>query len=93
MDDFEEDGFTNDDIEWSSYTYRIAAAHNLDRVIQSTQFYFPDDSTVHRQEAYLTNWKLHLPEPKRDFYDERGTFDELLFQAHMITDVYVTLFP
>ncbi|KAF8847508.1 hypothetical protein BDZ45DRAFT_754819 [Acephala macrosclerotiorum] len=87
LDEFEEESFADDEIEWSSYTYRIAAARNLDRIIQSTQFYFPDDPTVYRYEAYLTNWRLHLPEAKRVFYDERGIFDELLFQAHMITDV------
>ncbi|CZR56433.1 related to Zn(II)2Cys6 transcriptional activator [Phialocephala subalpina] len=87
FEDFEEDGFNDEDVEWSSYTYRIAAARNLDRIILSTQFCFPDDHTIQRQEAYLTNWKLHLPESKKAFYDESGTFDEMLFQAHMITDV------
>ncbi|KUJ17570.1 uncharacterized protein LY89DRAFT_583976 [Mollisia scopiformis] len=87
FEEFEEDSFTDDDIEWSSYTYRIAAARNLDRIIQSISGHFPDNVSIHRLEAYLTAWKLHLPESKRDFYDEASDFDEMLFQAHMITDV------
>ncbi|KAE8447886.1 hypothetical protein EG329_010115 [Mollisiaceae sp. DMI_Dod_QoI] len=86
LEDLDEDGFANDDIEFSSYAYRIAAARNLDRIIHSTH-YFPDDPSIHRQEAYLTNWKLHLPESKQVYYDETGTFDEMLFQANMITEV------
>jgi len=29
---------------------------------------------------------LHLPETKRDFINPDGQLDEMLFQAHMITE-------
>ena len=59
----------------------------MDRVLQSGEVVFPDDPILNRLEAYLTNWHLHLPDNKRDLFDQFGAFDEMLFQAHMITNV------
>jgi len=87
IEDFEDESFSNEDIDWSSYAYRIAAARNLDRILQSSQIIFTEDPAICRLEAWLTNWHLHLPQDKRNFIDPFGTFDEMLFQAHMITNV------
>jgi hypothetical protein len=72
---------------FSSYAYRISAARNLDRILQSKEILFADDPAVYRLEAHLTNWHLHLPDNKRDLFDQFGAFDEMLFQAHMIASV------
>lgn len=87
IEEFDDETFCDEEICWSSYTYRIAAARNLDRILQSTQILFLDDPAIYQLEAYLTNWHLHLPQSKRVLFDQFGTFDEMLFQAHMITNV------
>lgn len=46
----------------------------------------PDKPTIDRIDAYLVNWRLHLPESKKDFIKTEGQLDEMLFQAHMITE-------
>ncbi len=45
-----------------------------------------DEPLIDRTDAYLVNWKLHLPKSKRDFISSEGQLDEMLFQAHMITE-------
>ena len=46
----------------------------------------PDEPVIDRLDAHLVNWKLHLPERKRELITSDGQLDEMLFQAHMITD-------
>jgi hypothetical protein len=46
----------------------------------------PDVPTIDRIDAYLVNWRLHLPHSKKDFINSDGHLDEMLFQAHMITE-------
>ncbi|KAF4632959.1 hypothetical protein G7Y89_g5163 [Cudoniella acicularis] len=85
IEEFEEDSFSKIQISWSSYTYRIIAARNLQMILDEQQSnVFPDDPGLFRKEAYLTNWNLHLPEPKKSFFQQDGTFDEMIFQAHLI---------
>ena len=45
-----------------------------------------DEPLLDKLDAYLVNWRLHLPENKRDFINREGKLDEMLFQAHMITE-------
>lgn len=45
----------------------------------------PDDENLARIEALLTNWRMHLPESKRDALRHNGQADEMIFQAHMMT--------
>jgi hypothetical protein len=87
IEQFDDECFDRDDIAFSSYAHRITAIRNLDKVLQSKEILFPDDPALYRLEAHLTNWHLHLPDSKRDFFDQFGTFDEMLFQAHMIANV------
>jgi len=86
MEDFEGDSFDRDEIEWSSYTYRIAAAHILETILQSDQILFADDPALYELEVRITNWHLQLPQNKY-FINSLGSFDEMLFQAHMISYV------
>ncbi|KAG9241621.1 hypothetical protein BJ878DRAFT_545062 [Calycina marina] len=87
MEDFEDDSFTGVEIAWSSYTYKIAAASILERILLSKQIIFTDDPALYRLETHIANWHLQLPQNKRDFIDSFGSFDEILFQAHMISYV------
>ncbi|KAH7333484.1 hypothetical protein BKA65DRAFT_527610 [Rhexocercosporidium sp. MPI-PUGE-AT-0058] len=87
IEEFDDISFSDEKIEWSSYTYRIAAVMNLERILQSNVLTSPDNSIIDRQDAYLVNWGLHLPESKMSYFDQFGTFDEMIFQAHMITNL------
>lgn len=39
-----------------------------------------------RVDAHLVTWRLHLPDSKKKFIYAEGQLDEMLFQAHMITE-------
>jgi hypothetical protein len=86
IEEFENESFGSGNINWSSYTYRIAAVRNLERILQSNGFVFSEDPGIERLDSYLVNWSLNLPPSKRQF-DINGDFDEMLFQAQMITNV------
>jgi len=77
--------FSEENIIFSSITYRIAAVRNLGKVLQACNVSSPDESLVHKADAYLVNWNLHLP-PGKTLFRQDGTFDEMLFQAQMITN-------
>lgn len=53
---------------------------------------FPHDQMVNRVEALLTNWRIHLPDSKRDDLNKDCQLDEMMFQAHFITHAYVFFF-
>lgn len=76
------------DFNYSSFTYRIAAIRNLGRVLASParQILISDESAIDRIDAHLVNWKLHLPESKKTAITSDGQLDEILFQAHMISE-------
>lgn len=59
----------------------------LERILQSNVLTSVDNSAIYRQDAYLVNWGLHLPASKSSYFDQFGTFDEMIFQAHMIINV------
>lgn len=46
----------------------------------------PDDPVIERLDAHLVNWKFHLPASKKELITAEGQLDEMLFQAHMITE-------
>jgi hypothetical protein len=91
MEDFDDDSFDGRDFFYSSFAYRIAAMRNLGRVLQSRAIVMPDGPIVDRVDAYLVNWRLHLPDNKKDFINAEGQLDEMLFQAHMITEATTIL--
>lgn len=81
------------DFNYSSFTYRIAAIRNLGRVLASParQILIADAPAIDRIDAHLVNWKLHLPESKKTAITNDGQLDEMLFQAHMISEASVVL--
>ncbi|KAF8852062.1 hypothetical protein BDZ45DRAFT_600526 [Acephala macrosclerotiorum] len=91
MEDFDDESFDGRDFTYSSFAYRIAAIRNLGRVLSSRQIMLPDVPMINRIDAYLVNWRLHLPDSKKDFINHEGHLDEMLFQAHMITEATTIL--
>ncbi|KAK3357602.1 hypothetical protein B0T25DRAFT_539657 [Lasiosphaeria hispida] len=85
MEDFDDQLFSGEDREFSSFTYRISAARNLGRFMRMPNMMFPDNEGIARVEALLTNWRMHLPESKRDDLNKSCQLDEMMFQAHFIT--------
>ncbi|KAK0646653.1 hypothetical protein B0T16DRAFT_329982 [Cercophora newfieldiana] len=85
IEDFDDQIFSGEDREFSSFAYRIAAARNLGRFMRTPQMLFSDDENISRVEALLTNWRIHLPDSKRDDLNKACQLDEMMFQAHFIT--------
>ena len=46
----------------------------------------PNEDLISRLDARLVAWRLHLPDSKKDFINAEGQLDEMIFQAHMITE-------
>ncbi|SPQ22826.1 0cd70503-b460-4a15-8b93-befa491fb7ab [Thermothielavioides terrestris] len=85
IEDFDDATFSGEDREFSSFTYRIAAARNLGRLMRMPPVMFPGDENVNRVQSLLTNWRMHLPDSKRDDLNKNCQLDEMMFQAHFIT--------
>jgi len=85
MEDLDDQVFSGEDREFSSFTYRIAAARNLGRMMRMPPMMFPSDEGIGKVETLLTNWRIHLPDSKRDDLNKDCQLDEMMFQAHFIT--------
>lgn len=90
LTDLEDQDFSGDDRQFSSFAYRILAGRNLGKFMRVPPIYGPDDENLGRIEALLTNWRLHLPLSKRDALNQKLQSDEMIFQANMMTNAYVT---
>ncbi|KAL3421413.1 hypothetical protein PVAG01_07858 [Phlyctema vagabunda] len=91
LSEFDDETFLSENISFSSFTYRIAAIRNTGRVLQLGNLTFADGPTIDRVDAHLVNWKLHLPESKKIFIAQNQKVDEMLFQAHMVTEATTIL--
>lgn len=86
LQELDDDCFMNEDYTFSSFAYRITAMRNTGRVMKLGDIRFADEATIDRADAYLVNWKMHLPETKKTFITNDRKVDEMLFQAHMIVE-------
>ena len=84
MEDFDDQLFSGEEREFSSFAYRVSAIRNLGRMMRMPNMGFPDDENIARIEALLTNWRIHLPDNKRDDLTKTCKLDEMMFQAHFI---------
>lgn len=85
LEDLENKEFSGDDRHFSSFAYRILATRNLGTFLRATPVYGSSPDCLERIENILTNWRVHLPESKRDALNKDCRVDEMMFQAHMIT--------
>jgi len=85
LEDLENKELSGDDRQFSSFAYRILAVRNLGRLLRETNGFEGSIETVERIEDLLTNWRVHLPESKRDALNKDCKVDEMMFQAHMVT--------
>ncbi|CAK7199062.1 hypothetical protein SEUCBS139899_001730 [Sporothrix eucalyptigena] len=84
IEDLEDQVFTGDDREFSSFAYRIASARILGRMMRCPPILFPNDENLEKIESLLSNWRMHLPVSKRDDLNKHCQLDEMMFQAHFI---------
>ncbi|POR37884.1 Uncharacterized protein TPAR_01909 [Tolypocladium paradoxum] len=84
LEDLEDRDFSDEDREFSSFAYRILCGRNLGKFMRTPPIFGPEDENLARIEALLTNWRLHLPQTKRDALQKDGKLDEMMFQAHMM---------
>ncbi|KAG5922101.1 hypothetical protein E4U42_005600 [Claviceps africana] len=84
LEDLEDQDFSGEDREFSSFAYRILCGRNLGKFMRTPPILGPDDENLAKIETLLTNWRLHLPPAKRDALQKNGKLDEMMFQAHMM---------
>ncbi|PTB62541.1 N-terminal binuclear Zn cluster-containing/DNA binding domain-containing protein [Trichoderma citrinoviride] len=84
LEELEDRDFSGDERRFSSFAYRILCGRNLGRFMRTPPIYGPEDENLGRIENLLTNWRLHLPEDKKDSLQANGQLDEMMFQAHMM---------
>ncbi|KAI0406644.1 N-terminal binuclear Zn cluster-containing/DNA binding domain-containing protein [Xylaria palmicola] len=84
LEDFDDQLFSGEEREFSSFAYRVASIRNLGRMMRLPSSGFSPEESVDKVESYLSNWRLHLPKSKRDCLNKEGQLDEMMFQAFMI---------
>ena len=84
VEDFDDQIFSGEDIDFSSFAYRIAAARILGKFMRTPPILFPDDENLEKIESLLSNWRMHLPPSKRDDLTKTCQLDEMMFQAHFM---------
>ncbi|KAL1306886.1 hypothetical protein AAFC00_005532 [Neodothiora populina] len=76
--------FADEEIQFSSFCYRIEAVRILSRVIAIAGTDEVHGDQVQAVDNALAGWVHHLPPTKADIINSFGEVDEMLFQAHMI---------
>ena len=84
LKDFDSRFFNDDDIVYSSFAYRIAAARTLSKIISGVRKDAPMSSPRREVELELENLILHLPSNMQVRSDGEEVASEVAFQAHMM---------
>ncbi|EXJ78571.1 hypothetical protein A1O1_08972 [Capronia coronata CBS 617.96] len=76
--------FIEDELQFSSYCYRIDAVRILARVISIARTHEPHPDEVQAVDNALVGWIHHLPAGKSEIINAFGELDPMIFQAYMI---------
>jgi len=76
--------FADEEIQFSSFCYRIEAVRILSRVLAIAGADEVHEDQIQAVDNALAGWVHHLPATKADIVNNFGEVDEMLFQAHMI---------
>ncbi|RSM09083.1 hypothetical protein CDV31_007850 [Fusarium ambrosium] len=82
--DFKRRVLFEEDIIFSSFSYRIEAISILGRVLVLNRLRDYHRDHLQAVENALVSWSNHLPTKKLDIVDSYGNIDEIMFQAHAI---------
>jgi hypothetical protein len=91
MEGYDDSLFLDEEVVYSSATYRIDAVRLLGKVLNAIKSNPMDPAALELADTHLTNWALHLPDEKRKPIDRDQHVDEVLFTAHMIAAAYGSL--
>jgi hypothetical protein len=81
---FDERVFADEELDFSSYSYRIEAVRVLQRVVAIQEMVDGQQDHVEAVDARIASWFHHLPESKAELMRPDGSVDEMMFQATMI---------
>ncbi|EED16951.1 C6 transcription factor, putative [Talaromyces stipitatus ATCC 10500] len=82
---FDDRIFAEEDITFSSFSYRIEAVRILGRVVSlSTASGQQQQEEVESVDARIASWFHHIPDSKMELMQPDGTMDEMMFQARMV---------
>lgn len=84
MAQFEARIFSEEDLVFSSFCYRIEAVKVLAKVLAISSTQEIEEEQVQAIETTLAAWPHHLPPGKTSALGITGEMDEMLFQAHML---------
>lgn len=86
LSQFDNRVFDDEEINFSSYCYRIEAVRILARVLTIAEDPDVDKDEFTAVDNALAGWRYHLPPCKADIArsENAGEPDELMFQAHLI---------
>ncbi|KND91881.1 hypothetical protein TOPH_03594 [Tolypocladium ophioglossoides CBS 100239] len=89
--EYDNRGFEEGDVAFSSFTYLIDAARILGSTLAAGDILGKSPSSlVKNAEANIMSWDLHLPRSKRDPVRADGSVDEIMFRAHMAINTVST---
>ena len=90
IDAYDNRAFSGDEV-FSSYAYRIDAIRILGSIlILGNVAEQIDMELLNAADRQVTNWVLHLPACKSKTAGDDAVPDEMLFQAHMIINAYIS---
>lgn len=81
---FDDRVFADDEMDFSSFSYRIEAVRILGRVVTLQDAHEGQQDMVEAIDARIASWFHHLPESKSELMRPDGSVDEMMFQATMI---------
>ncbi|EEA21474.1 hypothetical protein TMatcc_009115 [Talaromyces marneffei ATCC 18224] len=83
---FDDRIFAEEDITFSSFSYRIEAVRVLGRVVSLSESASgqQQQEEVESVDARIASWFHHIPDSKMELMRPDGTMDEMMFQARMI---------
>ncbi|KAJ5560774.1 hypothetical protein N7535_008971 [Penicillium sp. DV-2018c] len=81
---FDERVFAEEELDFSSYCYRIESVRILGRVVAMQEMTEGQQDHVEAIDARIGSWSHHLPESKEELLRPDGSVDEIMFQATMI---------
>lgn len=90
--EFDNNAFVDEEIVFSSFSYRIEAVRLLERVLAITGSHGVERERVQATDNALAAFLHHLPSSKREpeIVNMSGDIDGLMFQSHMIIQ-YATI--
>ncbi|KAM0425893.1 hypothetical protein ACHAPT_008831 [Fusarium lateritium] len=91
LEQFESRIYTNDDLPFSSFAYRIEAARLFARALSITSTHEVHRDQIQNIDNLLAAWPHHLDVSKAEPVDSTGSVDHTLLQAHVLIQ-YTTMY-